>query len=81
MLTNSHDYFQPRSDAERDRLEMLIREDFTRCHPDETLDDLRRRAPFSREDQGLLREWMALAVARAAAAAATDEAKPDRACN
>ncbi len=47
-------------------LESLIREDFERCHPGETLDDLKRRAAFSREDKGLLRDWMAVAVRRAA---------------
>jgi hypothetical protein len=37
-------------------LESLIREDYARCHPGETLDDLKRRASFSREDRGLLRD-------------------------
>jgi hypothetical protein len=48
-------------------LESLIREDFERCHPGETLEDLKRRASFSKEDRGLLRDWMAVAAARAAA--------------
>ena len=48
-------------------LESLIREDFERCHPGETLEDLKRRASVSREDRGLLRDWMAIAVSRAAA--------------
>ncbi|MBA7618606.1 hypothetical protein ES703_25936 [subsurface metagenome] len=47
-------------------LESLIRQDFERCHPGETLDDLKRRAAFSREDRGLLRDWMAVAARRAA---------------
>jgi hypothetical protein len=68
MLTNSHDYLRPADEAERIYLESLVREDFSWCHPGETLDDLRRRAPFSREDQGLLREWMEFAVMRAASA-------------
>lgn len=34
----------------------------------ETLEDLKRRASFSKEDRGLLRDWMAVAAARAAAA-------------
>jgi hypothetical protein len=51
-------------------LESLIREDFERCHPGETLADLKRRASFSKEDRGLLRDWMAVAAARAAAACA-----------
>ena len=41
-------------------LESLIRQDFERCHPGETLDDLKRR------DRGLLRDWMAVAARRAA---------------
>ncbi|MGY4622423.1 hypothetical protein [Bradyrhizobium sp. USDA 4486] len=48
-------------------LESLIRQDFERCHPGETLEDLKQRASFSREDRGLLRDWMAIAVRRAAA--------------
>src|ERR1700730_3164429 len=52
-------------------LESLIREDFERCHPGETLEDLKRRASFSKEDKGLLRDWMAIAASRAAA----DQAK------
>jgi hypothetical protein len=47
----------------------LVREDFERCHPGETLEDLKRRASFSKEDRGLLRDWMAVAAARVAAAA------------
>ena len=39
-------------------LESLIRRDFERCHPGDTLDDLKRRAAFSKEDRGLLRDWM-----------------------
>lgn len=46
--------------------ERLIRDDYERCHPGESFDDLKRRARFSKEDQGLLSEWMALAVQRAA---------------
>ena len=48
-------------------LESLIRQDFEQCHPGETLEDLKRRASFSREDRGLLRDWMAIAASRAAA--------------
>lgn len=53
---------------DRTYLESLIRDDFERCHPGETLEDLKRRASFSKEDRGLLRDWMAVAAARAAAA-------------
>jgi hypothetical protein len=45
----------------------LSARDFARCHPGETLEDVKRRASFSREDKGLLRDWMAIAAIRAAA--------------
>lgn len=51
---------------DRNYLESLIREDFEQCHPGETLEDLKQRASFSKEDRGLLRDWMAVAAARAA---------------
>jgi hypothetical protein len=57
----------PTNEQERIYLESLIREDFERCHPDDTLEDLKRRASFSKEDKGLLRDWMAVAARRAAA--------------
>lgn len=66
MLSNSHHHANPASEAERAYLESFIREDFQRCHPDETLDDVKRRATFSKEDKGLLRDWMAVAATRAA---------------
>jgi hypothetical protein len=53
--------------SERVYLESLIRSDYERCHPDETLEDLKHRAHFSKEDKGLLRDWMALAAERARA--------------
>lgn len=58
-ITSNHD-LQSSSDEE---LESLIRQDYERCHPGDTLDDLKRRAAFSKEDRGLLRDWMAIAVA------------------
>ncbi|WP_407116668.1 hypothetical protein [Bradyrhizobium sp. LMG 9283] len=64
----------PVSEEERNYLESLIREDFERCHPGDTLDHLKRRASFSREDKGLLRDWMAIAARRAA----VDRAKAPR---
>lgn len=67
MLSNSHHHVNPANEAERTYLESLIRKDFERCHPGETLDDVKRRASFSKEDKGLLRDWMALAATRAAA--------------
>jgi hypothetical protein len=66
MLSNAYNCVRPANEAERAYLESLIREDFDRCHPGETLDDVKRRASFSKEDKGLLRDWMALAAIRAA---------------
>ncbi len=71
MLSNAHDHVRPASEDEWARLKSLIRADFAQCHPTETLEDLRRRAAFSREDKGLLRDWLAVAAARAAARAGT----------
>lgn len=67
MLSNSYHYVRPANEAERAYLESLIREDFERCHPGESLEDVKRRASFSKEDKGLLRDWMAVAATRAAA--------------
>ena len=64
MLSNSHHHVWPDDEAERTYLESLIREDFEQCHPGDTLEDVRRRANFSREDKGLLRDWMAVAPGR-----------------
>ncbi|RXH26199.1 hypothetical protein XH99_22045 [Bradyrhizobium nanningense] len=66
-MSDSHHYVQPVNEAEQVYLESLIREDFARCHPGETLEDVKRRAVFSKEDKGLLRDWMAVAAGRAAA--------------
>ena len=70
MLSDSHHYVCPPNETERTHLESLIRENFEQCHPGETLDDVKRRASFSKEDRGLLRDWMALAARRAVAARA-----------
>lgn len=56
-------------DRERAALESLIRADYERCHPGETLEDIKHRARFSKGDKGLLGDWMVVAAARAAAAA------------
>lgn len=74
MPTDYRHHLDIASEEERSYLESLIREDYERCHPGETLEDLKRRASFSKEDRGLLRDWMALAAARAA----TDRAKTRR---
>lgn len=65
MTPNSHEFVRPPNEARRALLESLVRDDYARCRPDETFDDMRRRMPFSREDQGLYRDWMALAARRA----------------
>ena len=52
MLSNSHHHVRPTNEAERAYLESLIREDFERCHPGETLDDVKRRASFSKRRHG-----------------------------
>jgi hypothetical protein len=51
-------------------LESLVREDYDRCHPGETFDDMKQRMAFSKEDRGLYRDWLAVAAARAAVPAA-----------
>lgn len=76
MRTDPHQHLDSAGAWDRTYLESLIREDFKRCHPDDTLDDLKRRASFSREDRGLLREWMAVAAARALAACQAKASPP-----
>lgn len=66
MLSNALEFIRPATDAERTYLESLIRADYERCHPGETLEDMKQRASFSNEDRGLLRDWMGVAVSRAA---------------
>ncbi|WP_249136571.1 hypothetical protein [Bradyrhizobium canariense] len=61
MGTDSRQHLDSGGAWVRTYLESLIREDFERCHPGETLEDLKRRASFSKEDKGLLRDWMAVA--------------------
>jgi hypothetical protein len=70
MLSDSYHYVRPRDEAERAYLESFVRDDFEQCHPGETLEIVRRRAAFTKEDKGLYREWLELAAARAAASAA-----------
>ena len=73
MLSNSHDFIRPANASDRAYLESLVRAEYDRTHPGETFDDMKRRMSFSREDQGLYRDWIALATARAAQPA---KAKP-----
>ena len=60
ILTNGvFDQIEPPDVNERAYLESLIRADYEKYHPDETLEDhLKQRARFSKEDKGLLRDWM-----------------------
>ena len=67
MPNYGFDCIRPAYLAEPAYLESLIDADYEHCHPGETLDDLKRRTSFSKEDKGLLRDWMAVAAARAAA--------------
>lgn len=55
---------EPEDPRLREEYERLIRPDYERCHPDDTFDSLKQRARFSKEDQGLLRDWMAAAALR-----------------
>lgn len=57
----------PVEERERSYHESLIRAYYERCHPDDTLEDLKHRAGFSKEDKGLLRDWMAVAAQLAGA--------------
>lgn len=56
----------PVEDREWAYHESLVKADYERCHPGETFGDLKHRARFSKEDMGLLREWMTIAASRAA---------------
>lgn len=45
-----------------DDAETIAREAYDRCHPEDTFEDLKRRARFSKEDRGLLGDWMTYAA-------------------
>jgi len=52
------------NDAKRQLLvEEAARAAFNRCHPGDSFDDMKRRAPFSKEDRYLLADWLAFAEA------------------
>lgn len=66
----------PGTDQEWAILEALVCDEYNRLHPDDSFEDLKQHARFSKEDQGLLRDWMAIADLRAApAAGATIQAR------
>jgi hypothetical protein len=52
-----------------DELEALIRLDYERARPGDSLEDLKRRARFSKRDKGLLGDWLAVARRRVGAGA------------
>jgi len=60
---------RPLKDVE-ERIEAIARETYDRCHPDDTFEALRHRAQFSKEDRGLLQQWLSFARAKAGAATA-----------
>ena len=45
-------------------LESLVSRDYDRCHPGDSFADLKLRARFSKEDKGLLADWLSLASLR-----------------
>jgi hypothetical protein len=45
-------------------LESLVSHDYDRCHPGDSFADLKRRARFTKEDKGLLADWLDLASRR-----------------
>lgn len=48
-----------------DAYEAIIRKHYERCYPDDTFDDLKKRASFSKEDKCILRDWMIIAASMA----------------
>lgn len=51
--------------------EDLLRTEYERCHPGDTLEALRHRAAFSKEDRRLLEEWRRAVRVRLAAMSRT----------
>lgn len=58
---------QARIRERRDDSESWVTAEYERCHPQDSFADLKRRARFSIEDKGLLREWLQAAARRSAA--------------
>lgn len=48
----------PDDTALRAALEARAAKAYDRCHSDDSFADLKRRARFSKEDQGLLKDWL-----------------------
>lgn len=49
---------------ERDERAEQVHAAYDKAHPGDTFNHLRRRAQFDKHDNGLLREWLALAAER-----------------
>ena len=56
-------------------LESLVSRDYDRCHPDDSFADLKLRARFTKEDRGLLTDWLNLASLRQQEAASRSEGR------
>ena len=46
------------------RIEALARAEYERVHPEDTFDDLKRRARFDKGNKGLLAHWLSVAERR-----------------
>ena len=56
-------------------LESLVSRDYDRCHPGDSFADLKLRARFTKEDKGLLADWLSLAALRHEEAALRPESR------
>jgi len=57
-----------RPDIVGQEAEARARAAYDACHPDDSFEDLKRRAAFSKEDRLLLRDWLSAAAQDAVAA-------------
>ncbi len=62
-------------DMQTPDLESLVSQDYDRCHPGDSFADLKRRALFTKEDKGLLADWLDLASRRHREAAPCSESR------
>ena len=62
VLNGFTEVIGPEDTSTRLHHETLVAAEFDRCHPGDSFADLKRRARFSKEDQGLLSEWMSYAA-------------------
>lgn len=56
-------------------LESLVSRDYDRCHPGDSFAYLKLRARFTKEDRGLLTDWLNLASRRQQKAACRSEGR------